>query len=240
MLKQLITSLARKKNPAFRFDDAIGNRVILSFAFVKVYAWIRGLRLLFYKRIPHLVFLGSNVKFFNTRNIHFGKMVQVGDNVYMSGLGKHGLYIGDKVWIGSHSSIKVSFSLNELGDHIVIGHNVGIGEFAHLGGAGGLTIGNDCIIGSYFSCHPENHNFNDDEKLIRNQGTSRLGIKIGKNCWIGSKVTVLDGVTIGDNCVIAAGSVINKNIPANTVAGGVPARVIRNRTKEDTVFRKVA
>lgn len=239
MFKGIITAVARKKNPAFRFDDAVSTGTILSFTFIKFIAWIRGLRLLFHFRLPRLLFLGRGVKFFNLRNINFGNMVQVGDNVYMSGLGKQGLYIGDHVWIGSHSSIKVSFSLNNLGEHIVIGHHVGIGEYAHLGGAGGLTIGNDCIIGSYFSCHPENHHFDGDE-LIRLQGTSRSGIKIGNNCWIGAKVTVLDGVSIGDNCVIAAGAVVNKSIPANSIAAGVPAKVIRSKTREDSTIRKVA
>ena len=240
MIKRIITAIAKKKNPAFRFDENISDAVILFFVWSKFIAWFRGLRLLLHFKIPRLLFLGRNVKFFNTRNIHFGKQIQLGDYVYLSGLGNHGLYIGDHVWIGSHSSIKVSFSLNNMGDHIVIGHHVGIGEFAHLGGAGGLTIGDDCIIGPYFSCHPENHQFSDDTTLIRLQGVSRKGITLGKNCWIGAKVTVLDGVTIGDNCVIAAGTVVNKNIPANSVAGGVPARVIKSRTKEEITIKKVA
>lgn len=240
MLKKLITTVARRKNTSFQLDKRISDEVILSFVIDKAIALLRGFRLLFYLRVPYLLFLGRSVKFFNIRNIYFGKMVQVGDCVYMSGLGNHGLYIGDRVWIGSHSVIKVSFSLNDLGDHIVIGHNVGIGEYAHLGGAGGLTIGDDCIVGPYFSCHPENHHFSDSEKLIRLQGVSRKGIKIGKNCWIGAKVTVLDGVTIGDNCVIAAGSVVNQSISSNCVAGGVPAKVIRSRTKEEISIKKVA
>jgi acetyltransferase-like isoleucine patch superfamily enzyme len=115
-----------------------------------------------------------------------------------------------------------------VGSHIAIGNNVGIGEFAYLGGAGGLDIGDDCIVGQYFSCHPENHCFNDPTQLIRLQGTTRQGIRIGRNCWIGSKVTILDGVTIGENCVIAAGAVVTKNMPPNSVIGGVPARVIKS------------
>ena len=130
--------------------------------------------------------------------------------------------------------MKVLFSLNDSGKYIKIGKNVGIGEFAHLGGAGGLSIGDDCIIGPYLSCHPENHRFLDNQELIRLQGTQRKGISIGKNCWIGAKVTILDGVKIGNNCVIAAGAVINKDMPDNAVIGGVPARVIRSRKVEET------
>ena len=65
--------------------------------------------------------------------------------------------------------------------------------------------------------------------MIRLQGTERKGITIGRNCWIGAKVTILDGVTIGENCVIAAGAVVTKSMPANAVIGGMPARVIRYR-----------
>jgi acetyltransferase-like isoleucine patch superfamily enzyme len=55
---------------------------------------------------------------------------------------------------------------------------------------------------------------------------------IGPNCWIGSKVTILDGVTIGEGCVIAAGSVVTKSFPDYSVIGGVPARVLRSRLPE--------
>ena len=111
--------------------------------------------------------------------------------------------------------------------YIFLGKNVGFGEFSYLGGAGGLEIGDDTIIGQYFSAHPENHNFNDDKKSIRLQGVSRKGIKIGKNCWIGSKVTILDGVNIGKNSVIASGAVVNKSFEDNVVIGGVPAKIIK-------------
>jgi acetyltransferase-like isoleucine patch superfamily enzyme len=67
---------------------------------------------------------------------------------------------------------------------------------------------------------------------IRHQGVSRKGIKIGKNCWIGSKVTVLDGVTIGTGSIIAAGSVVTKSFPENSIIGGVPAKLLKTRTHE--------
>jgi acetyltransferase-like isoleucine patch superfamily enzyme len=98
-----------------------------------------------------------------------------------------------------------------------------------LGITWGLTIGNDCIVGQYFSCHPENHNFDNLDLPIRHQGVTRKGIKIGNNCWIGSKVTILDGVEIGDGCVIAAGAVVQASFPPNSVIGGVPARILKQR-----------
>lgn len=78
------------------------------------------------------------------------------------------------------------------------------------------------------SVHPENHNYADKSKLIREQGVSRIGIKIGNDCWIGAKVTILDGVNLGDKCVVAAGSIVTKSFPNNSLIGGIPARLLKN------------
>ena len=173
------------------------------------------------------MFFGQNVKLFNARNMQFGKWVQLEDNVYLSALGTEPIVFGNNVKIGAFSRVITSTSFNDLGKGIKIGDNVGLGEFAYLGGAGGLEIGSDCIIGQYLSCHPENHNYADTSQLIRFQGTTRQGIKIGQNCWIGSKVTILDGVTVGNNCVIAAGAVVTKSMPDNVIIGGVPAKILK-------------
>ena len=229
-MKILLEKLIQKKNPHFKLDESISNGVIFSLAWTKFWALIRGFRLVFFAKIPKMLFLGRGVLFFNLANIHFGKWVQLEDRVYLSGLGKQALTIGNNVRIGAYSRLIISTSFNNLGAFIKIGNNVGLGEFAYLGGAGGLEIGADCIIGQYFSCHPENHNFKGKE-LIRLQCVNRQGIHVGKNCWIGSKVTILDGVKIGNNCVIAAGAVVTKSMPDNCVIGGVPAKVIKRIEK---------
>jgi acetyltransferase-like isoleucine patch superfamily enzyme len=231
MLRTLLLYAGKKKNPAFTIDPSVSTGVIASFIWSKCIAWFRHLRIVFSGKRPGLIFFGKGVKLSGTASIHFGKMVQIGDHVSITAYGRHGMTIGNNVWIGSNSFIKVSFSFNDPGEFIYIGNNVGIGEFAHLGGAGGLSIGNDCIIGPYLSCHPENHNFFDNEVLIREQGVTRRGITIGNNCWIGSKVTILDGVCIGDHCVIAAGAVVTASMPSGAVIGGVPARVLRSRNE---------
>ena len=66
----------------------------------------------------------------------------------------------------------------------------------------------------------ENHIFKERDVSIRNQGEKRKGIKIGNNCWIESNVTILDGVNIGDNVVVGAGTIITKNILSNSVVHG--------------------
>lgn len=232
MLKKILTTFIRRKNSAFAFDDSIKDSFLWEFAWEKAWAFFRGWKLLFRGHVPKGLFLGKGVRFSYFQNIALGRMVQLEEHVKISALGRGKIQLGDRVRIGAFSRLITSTTFDQLGSHIIIGNNVGIGEFAYLGGAGGLEIGDDCIIGQYLSCHPENHVFENHDQLIRLQGTTRQGIRIGKNCWIGAKVTVLDGVTIGDNCVIAAGAVVTKDMPSDSVIGGVPAKVIKKRKKQ--------
>jgi acetyltransferase-like isoleucine patch superfamily enzyme len=228
-MKKILEQVIRRRNPNFRFDDELNCCVLLQFTMIQAMSFLRGCRLLLYGRASKGALLGRGVRFFNLPYICFGKFMKLGAGVYISALSKEGIQMGNNVSIGAYSRIIVSTSFNDIGLFIKIGHNVGIGEFAYLGGAGGLTIGNDCIVGQYFSCHPENHNFDNLDLPIRHQGVTRKGIKIGNNCWIGSKVTILDGVEIGDGCVIAAGAVVQTSFPPNSVIGGVPARILKQR-----------
>lgn len=241
MLKNIISRIIKLKNPKFKFDQAVSTSILIELAFFKLGCWIRSLRLLFNFKFHPTLFLGRNVQLQYKSLIQFGKWNQIEDNVFISALGRKPIQFGNNVRIGAFSRIITSTSFNNIGAEIKIGHNVGIGEFSYLGGGGGLKIGNDCIIGQYLSCHPENHSFADTDQLIRLQGVSRKGIKVGNNCWIGAKVTILDGVTIGDNCVIAAGAVVTKSMPANTVIGGIPAKAIKSTQKnksKDRIFQR--
>jgi acetyltransferase-like isoleucine patch superfamily enzyme len=81
--------------------------------------------------------------------------------------------------------------------------------------------------------HSENHNFQDRNRPIRLQGVTRQGIRIGSNCWIGAKATILDGVIVEDNVIIAAGSVLTAGTyESNSIYGGVPARKLKSLLKE--------
>ena len=232
MIKYALSKLIKAKNPDFNFDDEVSGNALVHFCFQKVFSVLRSWRVLLFSKKPNLIFLGRKVRFFNLRNIVFGKWVQIEDHAFLSALGRAPITLGNHVRIGAFSRLIISTSFNHIGSFIKIGNHVGIGEFAYLGGAGGLEIGDDCIIGQYFSCHPENHNYENPEILIRKQGVSRKGIKIGGNCWIGAKVTILDGVEIGDNCVIAAGAVVTKSMPSGSLIGGLPAKVIKSISKK--------
>lgn len=231
-MKTLIEHVIRQRNPEFRFDENLNTSALISFVWGQLNSVLRGIRLLIRFRNPHLAMLGRKVRFFNLTKIRFGRFMKLGDQVCLSALGSEGITLGDNVGLGCYSRVIVSTSLNQIGTYIRIGNNVGIGEYAYLGGAGGLEIGDDCIVGQYFSCHPENHNYGNPEIPIRMQGVNRKGIKIGSNCWIGSKVTILDGAIIGEGCIIAAGSVVTKSFPANSIIGGVPAKLLKSRVEE--------
>ena len=231
-MKSLLEKWVRRRNPHFALHPAVSTSVLLSFGLRTTQSLVRGSRLWLRGRATGGAMLGQGVRFQHLELIRFGKWLKVGEFARFSGLGTDGLLMGDNVSIGAFSQVIVSTSLTEPGRYIRLGHRVGIGEFAYLGGGGGLSIGDDCIIGQYFSCHPENHLHGDYQELIRLQGVTRQGISIGPNCWIGSKVTVLDGVMIGAGCVVAAGAVVTRSVPAGSVVAGVPARIISSRVPQ--------
>jgi acetyltransferase-like isoleucine patch superfamily enzyme len=226
-MKKLLEKLLQMQQPDSKVDTAISASALFSMILNNLMFTVRRLKVWFYFKNPRNMMLGRGVKFFAPGDMKWGKNVFIGDHVYLQALGKDSLIFGDNSGIGSFSRVVTSVQFWDISGFIKLGHNASIGEFAHLGGAGGLEIGNDTFVGSYFSCHPENHRFQDTDKLYRHQGVTRKGIKIGRNCWIGAKVTVLDGVTIGDNCILAAGAVISKSFGDNKVIGGVPAKVIK-------------
>jgi acetyltransferase-like isoleucine patch superfamily enzyme len=227
---RLLEKIVQKRNPQFRFDNRISTVMLFSFVYLQFWNFVRGLQWLIYFKSPKMSLIGRKLRIYNAARITFGKHLKIGDYVQMSALGSEGIVLGNNVSIGSFSRLIVSTSMHDMGKGIILGNNVGLGEFAYLGGAGGLEIGDHTIIGQYLSCHPENHVTTNIDELIRLQGVERKGIKIGKNCWIGSKVTILDGVTIGDGCIIAAGAVVTKSFESNAVIGGIPAKLIKLRT----------
>jgi acetyltransferase-like isoleucine patch superfamily enzyme len=112
--------------------------------------------------------------------------------------------------------------------YIIVGDNVVMSRGVHLIAFERIDIGTDCMIGEYTSIRDANHRF-DTSTPIREAGHTSAAITIGKNVWLGRGVTVLAGVTIGDNAVIGANAVVTNDIPANTIAVGIPARPLKSR-----------
>lgn len=121
----------------------------------------------------------------------------------------------------------------DYGIYSTIGHDSFINHNAYLMDGGTITIGHHCFIGPNCGMYTAIHATNADQ---RNAGIEKaLPIKIGNNCWIGADVTILPGVTIGDNTIIGAKSCVTKDIPSNVVAVGNPCRVLREITDKDKI-----
>ena len=139
--------------------------------------------------------------------------------------------------IGSDTSIDRNLWLHcggKPGDcahgHFAIGEHSYIGCNAVLGAGGGIRIGSNVLIGQSVNIHSENHRFADGSRLIREQGVSYQGVVIEDDVWIGSKATILDGVTVGHGAVVGAGAVVTSSVPPYAIVVGVPARVVGTRT----------
>jgi acetyltransferase-like isoleucine patch superfamily enzyme len=131
--------------------------------------------------------------------------------------------------IGDKAHIKNYCQICPRSGFIKIGKNTSINAFCVLLGYGGITIGECVRIAAHTSIISFNHNFAEAGSEIHRQGYNAKGVTIEDNVWIGTGVRILDGVTIGEGSVIGAGSVVTKDIPSNSVAVGVPAKVIKQR-----------
>jgi len=110
------------------------------------------------------------------------------------------------------------------GKYISIGKNVFINFDCTFLALGGITIEDDVLIGPKVSLITENHPLNPRNR----KGLMGKSIHIKKNAWIGANAVILPGVTIGENAVVAAGAVVSKDVPDNTIVGGIPAKFIKN------------
>jgi acetyltransferase-like isoleucine patch superfamily enzyme len=111
---------------------------------------------------------------------------------------------------------------------VITGPNVFVGRNTYLGAWKAIRIGSDTLIGAYCYVISGNHQFTMPDLPVRMQGYEGRPITIGRNVWLGAHVIVLPGVTIGDNTVIGAGSVVTASIPEGEIWAGVPARRIRS------------
>ena len=125
--------------------------------------------------------------------------------------------------IDKSTTIFAPFYTN-FGKHTKIGKNVFINHACSFLDLGGITIEDDVLIGPKVSLITENHPTDPCQRksLVLNS------ILIKRNAWVGAGATILPGITIGENSIIAAGAVVNKNVPDNTIVGGIPSKVIKS------------
>ncbi len=159
----------------------------------------------------------------NKTKIFIDKTVKVYPNVIMN------TNYGGSIIIKEKSEILYGVIFMTYGGNITIGKNCSINPYTILYGHGNLIIGDNVLIAGHCIIIPSNHNFSDLKIPINLQGETKKGIIINDNVWIAAGCRILDGVTIGEGAIIAAGSVVNKNVLPYTIVAGVPAKLIKNR-----------
>lgn len=112
--------------------------------------------------------------------------------------------------------------------------NVFIGPYVVIYGHGGVVIGSNTLLSMHCRILSSNHTVPPPGTLIRSQPDILLPTRIGNDVWLGAGVTVLGGVTIDDGCVVGAGAVVTRDLPPNSIALGVPARVVGSRAERST------
>jgi acetyltransferase-like isoleucine patch superfamily enzyme len=128
--------------------------------------------------------------------------------------------------LGQHSVVESFCCINNAVGDVIIGDYTRIG--LHNTIIGPVTIGNHVNLAQGITVTALNHNFSDSSKRIDEQGVSTSPVTIKDDVWIGANAVILPGVTIGSHCVVAAGAVVTKDIPDNSIAIGVPA-VVKKR-----------
>jgi acetyltransferase-like isoleucine patch superfamily enzyme/glycosyltransferase involved in cell wall biosynthesis len=187
------------------------------------------LRAKFYPRLlgrsGRNVTFGRGVVLRHPRKIRIGSDVVIDDQCVLDAKGKDnaGIDIGNGVFIGRNTI------LNCKNGDIVLEDNVNIGSSCTIFSASRVTVGANELLAAYCYLVGGTHRFDDPAVPVLFQGRESKGIDVGPGGWLGAHVTVFDGVRIGRNVVVGAGSVVNRSVPDFAIAAGVPAKTIRKR-----------
>jgi len=178
-----------------------------------------------FEKIGKNVNFGKNITVRHPGKISIGNNVIIDENCMLDAKGSNndGIVIGDNCFIGRNSILSCK------NGNILLESGVTVGFNCELFSANQLFIGADTLIAAYVYCIAGDHEYYTAEKpVVALEAVSR-GISVGSGCWLGSKALLLDGVKIGNSTIIGASSVVNKDIPSNSIAIGMPARVIKQR-----------
>jgi acetyltransferase-like isoleucine patch superfamily enzyme len=178
-----------------------------------------------FKSCGRNVFFGADLVLRHPHKISIGDDVIIDDGCVLDakGTSNRGIVIGNGVFVGRHSS------LNTKDGDIVIEDRVNIGPFCTVFSASVVRIGRETLLAAYAYLVGGGHAFDDTGVAIRDQPRPSQGITIGPGCWIGTRVSVLDGVSIGKGVVVGAHAVVTRDLPDLSVAAGLPAVVLRSR-----------
>jgi acetyltransferase-like isoleucine patch superfamily enzyme len=172
-------------------------------------------------------FIAATATLYHPR-LRFGRHVYVGEGVVLyHGGGGGSIELGDRVHIYDHACLETS-----AGGVLTIGTDTSIHMRSQLmAHVGSIRIGNEVAIAQGCALYPYDHGIAPGSSIRSQPMVSRGDIVIEDDAWLGAHVVVLSGVRIGRGAVITAGSLVTRDVPANVIAGGVPARVLWNRTE---------
>jgi acetyltransferase-like isoleucine patch superfamily enzyme len=145
-------------------------------------------------------------------------------------IGKRGTIVfGRFVWVGDGTKIRCHEGEVVIGPKTVLGQECTISAYRHV------RIGEQCVIADRAMFIDFDHGVVDVERPIRHQGIYKRDVDVGSNVWIGYNASILRGVRVGDNSIVGANAVVTRDVPANAVVAGVPARIIRMRDAPRTL-----
>lgn len=137
--------------------------------------------------------------------------------------------LGRWSWLGDGTKIRAHEGTVTIGARTVFGQECTLSSFQHV------EIGRECIIADRVMMIDFDHRTEDVERPIRAQGIDKRDVHVGHNVWIGYGACLLRGVTVGDHAVVGATAVVTRDVPANAIVGGAPARVLRMRESPRTL-----
>ena len=136
------------------------------------------------------------------------------------------------LWEGDHVFVMPGFMIGHR-EGLILHDYVRIGENSFINAHGGVEIHSGVVTGPFLTIFSVNHVYENARTVPFDDNLIFKKVTIEKNCWIGGRVFIVPGVTIGEGCIIAGGAVVTKSFPALSVIGGNPARVIKTRDAED-------
>jgi acetyltransferase-like isoleucine patch superfamily enzyme len=160
-------------------------------------------------------------------DLRVGRRVHFGRGVYLRITKGGSLTIGDDVWIEPNTMLVAEGDLQ-------IGARSFIGTGSIIAASKEVRVGADALIAAYVTVRDQEHRFDVPGKSFRAQGLSADPVQIGDNVWLGTKATILKGVTIGSNSIIGANSVVRTSIASGSIAAGIPAKVVKNLIDEQS------
>lgn len=214
-----------------RFPSGWKSQDIFNTLFRLSFFYLRGIfHRLFFKTSKGWVLVGKGASIRYSRHLSTGRDFIVEDYAEVNCMTHRGIIVGDRVTIGKHAIIRPTNIYGDaIGEGLKIGNNSSIGPYSYIGCSGFIEIGDNVMMSPRVSIYAENHLFEHPDLTIKEQGVKREFVKIEDDCWIAANTVILAGVTIGRGSVIAAGSVVTKDVPPFSIVGGVPAKVIKSR-----------